>query len=320
MTPGRKPSSRTSARCTSARTTARSSACLRSSAIERLPRSSREVAPRRRISPPRAPRRSIRTTSAPRSASSMPQNGPGPSPANSTTRTPCSGPTATPPLPRVTPVRPCCPHGAVRRATAGRRGRGRGLSARGARRCAGRARSVGRGRRPALVPGRMAVGDPAGQPHRLPADRCAAGALRLVALAAAVPGDRRARGLHHVLRVRGGGGAAGRGRRGGDGGGLHRGLGGRGGAGRGRGPPAGPGGAARRGDRRRGTARGRGRLVTPLLVVAGALVGAPLRLLADRIAIARWGAGSVLGTPAVNVTGSAVLGVLLGLRDVSPAV
>jgi fluoride exporter len=60
--------------------------------------------------------------------------------------------------------------------------------------------------------------------------------------------------------------------------------------------------------------------VTPLLVVAGALVGAPLRLLADRIAVTRWGAGSVLGTLAVNVTGSAVLGVLLGLRDVSPAV
>jgi CrcB protein len=60
--------------------------------------------------------------------------------------------------------------------------------------------------------------------------------------------------------------------------------------------------------------------VTPLLVVAGALVGAPLRLLADRIAVARWGAGSVLGTLSVNVSGSALLGVLLGLRDVSPAV
>ena len=31
--------------------------------------------------------------------------------------------------------------------------------------------------------------------------------------------------------------------------------------------------------------------MTPLLVVAGALVGAPLRLLADRVAVARRGRG-----------------------------
>jgi CrcB protein len=60
--------------------------------------------------------------------------------------------------------------------------------------------------------------------------------------------------------------------------------------------------------------------VTVLLVVLGALVGAPLRLLADRVAVARRGPGSVAGTLAVNVGGSAVLGVLLGLRDVPPAV
>ena len=60
--------------------------------------------------------------------------------------------------------------------------------------------------------------------------------------------------------------------------------------------------------------------MTPLLVVLGALAGAPLRLLADRVATARRGRGSVLGTLTVNVVGSAVLGVLLGLRDVSPAV
>jgi len=60
--------------------------------------------------------------------------------------------------------------------------------------------------------------------------------------------------------------------------------------------------------------------MTPLLVVLGALVGAPLRLFADRLATARRGPGSVLGTLTVNVVGSAVLGVLLGLRDVSPAV
>jgi CrcB protein len=60
--------------------------------------------------------------------------------------------------------------------------------------------------------------------------------------------------------------------------------------------------------------------VTPLWVALGALVGAPVRLFADRVAVARRGPGSVLGTVAVNVVGSAVLGVLLGLRGVSPAV
>ena len=60
--------------------------------------------------------------------------------------------------------------------------------------------------------------------------------------------------------------------------------------------------------------------MTALLVVAGALVGAPLRLLADRVAVARRGRGSIWGTLTVNVVGSAVLGVLLGLRHVSPTV
>ena len=60
--------------------------------------------------------------------------------------------------------------------------------------------------------------------------------------------------------------------------------------------------------------------MTALWVALGALAGAPLRLLADRLAVARRGPGSVLGTLTVNVVGSAVLGVLLGLRDVSPAV
>jgi fluoride exporter len=53
--------------------------------------------------------------------------------------------------------------------------------------------------------------------------------------------------------------------------------------------------------------------VTPLLVVAGAVVGAPLRLLADRIAVARRGRATGLGTLTVNVVGSAVLGLVLGL-------
>ena len=53
--------------------------------------------------------------------------------------------------------------------------------------------------------------------------------------------------------------------------------------------------------------------MTPLLVVAGALAGAPLRLLADRIAVARRGRTTGLGTLTVNVAGSAVLGFVLGL-------
>jgi fluoride exporter len=60
--------------------------------------------------------------------------------------------------------------------------------------------------------------------------------------------------------------------------------------------------------------------VTVVWVALGALAGAPLRLLADRVAVARRGPGSVLGTLTVNVLGSAVLGVLLGLRHVSPTV
>ncbi len=55
--------------------------------------------------------------------------------------------------------------------------------------------------------------------------------------------------------------------------------------------------------------------MTPLLVAAGALAGAPMRLLATRLA-ARAGHDPALGTLAVNVAGSAVLGVLLGLGSV----
>jgi CrcB protein len=60
--------------------------------------------------------------------------------------------------------------------------------------------------------------------------------------------------------------------------------------------------------------------MTPLWVALGALVGAPLRLFAERVAVARRGRGSVLGTVTVNVVGSAVLGGLLGWRHVSPTV
>jgi CrcB protein len=59
--------------------------------------------------------------------------------------------------------------------------------------------------------------------------------------------------------------------------------------------------------------------VTPVLVVLGAVVGAPLRLLVTRLA-GRNGRDPAVGTLLVNVAGSALLGLLLGLRDVSPAV
>jgi CrcB protein len=59
--------------------------------------------------------------------------------------------------------------------------------------------------------------------------------------------------------------------------------------------------------------------VIPLLVATGALVGAPLRLLALRLA-ARNGRDPALGTLAVNVTGSALLGVVLGRSDASAEV
>jgi CrcB protein len=59
--------------------------------------------------------------------------------------------------------------------------------------------------------------------------------------------------------------------------------------------------------------------VTPLLVVAGALVGAPLRLLATRLA-ARNGGEPARGTLAVNVVGSALLGLVLGAAATPPAV
>jgi CrcB protein len=55
--------------------------------------------------------------------------------------------------------------------------------------------------------------------------------------------------------------------------------------------------------------------VTPLLVVAGALVGAPLRLLVIRFA-ARHGRDPAAGTLAVNVAGSALLGAVLGAGSV----
>jgi CrcB protein len=59
--------------------------------------------------------------------------------------------------------------------------------------------------------------------------------------------------------------------------------------------------------------------VTPLLVALGAAAGAPLRLLASRLAT-RGGGEPARGTLLVNVVGSALLGVLLGRADPTPAV
>ncbi|RBY92726.1 CrcB family protein [Blastococcus sp. TF02A-30] len=59
--------------------------------------------------------------------------------------------------------------------------------------------------------------------------------------------------------------------------------------------------------------------MTALLVAAGAVVGAPLRLLATRLAVRR-GRDAAVGTLVVNVLGSAVLGALFGAADVDAAV
>ncbi|MEV6306198.1 fluoride efflux transporter CrcB [Actinoplanes sp. NPDC051861] len=53
--------------------------------------------------------------------------------------------------------------------------------------------------------------------------------------------------------------------------------------------------------------------MTFLLVALGAAVGAPLRYLTDRFFQSRYGPAFPWGTLAVNVTGSLLLGLLLGL-------
>ena len=58
--------------------------------------------------------------------------------------------------------------------------------------------------------------------------------------------------------------------------------------------------------------------MTALLVVAGALVGAPLRVWVTRTAV-RLGRDPALATLLVNVVGSAVLGALAGASGVSTA-
>lgn len=59
--------------------------------------------------------------------------------------------------------------------------------------------------------------------------------------------------------------------------------------------------------------------MTALLVVAGAMVGAPLRLWVLRTAV-RLGRDPSTGTLAVNVVGAAVLGALGGRAGVAPEV
>jgi CrcB protein len=63
--------------------------------------------------------------------------------------------------------------------------------------------------------------------------------------------------------------------------------------------------------------------VTPLLVIMGAMVGAPLRYLADRAVAARHDSVFPWGTLVVNVAGSLILGFLaagVAARGVAPAV
>ncbi len=59
--------------------------------------------------------------------------------------------------------------------------------------------------------------------------------------------------------------------------------------------------------------------MTALLVVAGALVGAPLRLWATQVAVRR-GRDAAVGTLLVNVVGAALLGALTGGAGVSAEV
>src|SRR3954453_22710633 len=102
-TPGRKPSTSTSARSTKCSTVATSSADLRSSVSAGLPSASRSGSPTRE-----PPGRSTRSTSAPSCASNMQVYGAGPMPASSSTRVPARGPgmRATITNPRRTAVEP----------------------------------------------------------------------------------------------------------------------------------------------------------------------------------------------------------------------
>jgi CrcB protein len=58
--------------------------------------------------------------------------------------------------------------------------------------------------------------------------------------------------------------------------------------------------------------------VTALLVMAGAVLGAPSRWLLDRVVQSRHETGFPFGTLLINVLGSFVLGVLLGATAADP--
>src|SRR6516225_3344806 len=92
VTPGRKPSTSASARSTRRSTVATPSGCLRSTPMDRRPRLKTCGGGTLGSPPTTESARSTRTTSAPKSARTMAQNGPGPIPESSMTRTPVSGP------------------------------------------------------------------------------------------------------------------------------------------------------------------------------------------------------------------------------------
>src|SRR5436305_771658 len=91
-TPGRNTSKNASADSIRRSSASTPSGCFRSMATACLPRSMALVAGFEWSAARAASTRSTRSTSAPMSASSIPQNGPGPSPTISTARNPSSGP------------------------------------------------------------------------------------------------------------------------------------------------------------------------------------------------------------------------------------
>src|SRR5262249_45125448 len=106
-TPGRKPSSSTSARVASWSNAAAPFEVLRSSATERRPRSIRSYFRSRATPSCGSKGRSTSRTSAPMSASNIPRNGTGPIDSSSSTLTPASGPADALTPPRLAPLLGC---------------------------------------------------------------------------------------------------------------------------------------------------------------------------------------------------------------------
>src|SRR5690606_11020522 len=111
-TPGRNPSTSTSAVSTNSSSTCSPAGLLRSMEIERRLRDMPMLVTSVPGFPCAAATRSTRMTSAPRSASSMTPYGVGPRPLNSMIRTPASGPVTIPPPVRVPPPSLPCRGGA----------------------------------------------------------------------------------------------------------------------------------------------------------------------------------------------------------------